>query len=143
MAQHGSSGTPGLLSPPFLSPSVSENSLCDSEPNTPPPQCIQLADPGSEQKPFYPVHYQPHGLNLFPPIDSQAYPLPSTPRASHDLFEFIEQSPHRRLHERQARYIFAQIVEAVYYLDCLGIAHRDIKDENIVIDRDLKVCALA
>ena len=61
-------------------------------------------------------------------------------RASHDLFECIEQSENKRLTELQARYVFAQIVDAVDYLDKQGIAHRDIKDENIVIDKNLKAC---
>lgn len=60
-------------------------------------------------------------------------------RASHDLFECIEQSKHKRLSENQARYVFAQVVEAVYYLDSQGITHCDIKDENLLVDSDLKV----
>jgi serine/threonine protein kinase len=63
-------------------------------------------------------------------------------RPSCDLFECIEQAPHKRLSEEQARYIFAQVVETVYYLDSLGITHRDIKDENLVIDKELKVTVL-
>ncbi|KAH7339528.1 kinase-like domain-containing protein [Rhizoctonia solani] len=58
-------------------------------------------------------------------------------RASYDLFECIEQ--HERLSEGQAKYIFAQVVESVWYLDSIGITHRDIKDENLVIDREFKV----
>ena len=60
-------------------------------------------------------------------------------RASHDLFECIEQSENKRLTELQARYVFAQIVDVVGYLDEHGITHGDIKDENVVIDKDLKV----
>lgn len=81
------------------------------------------------------------------PLKPQPYLQPSAPdarlnfgrRPSHDLFECIEQSKHKRLSESQARYIFAQVVEAVYYLNSQGITHCDIKDENLVIDRDLKV----
>lgn len=61
-------------------------------------------------------------------------------RPSYDLFECIEQSELKRLNEDQARYVFRQLVDVVDYLDSLGIAHRDIKDENVVIDQNLKVC---
>ncbi|KAI5477243.1 serine/threonine protein kinase [Pseudohyphozyma bogoriensis] len=58
-------------------------------------------------------------------------------RSSCDLFECIEQ--HSRFSEDMARYVFAQIVEVVYQLGLMGVCHRDIKDENIVISSDLKV----
>ncbi|KAI8084951.1 kinase-like domain-containing protein [Halteromyces radiatus] len=58
-------------------------------------------------------------------------------RGSCDLFECIEQ--HRTFDESLAKYIFRQIVDCVAHLDKLGICHRDLKDENIVIDSDYKV----
>ncbi|KAF9432317.1 hypothetical protein BGZ76_010970 [Entomortierella beljakovae] len=58
-------------------------------------------------------------------------------RTSCDLFECIEH--HSKFSESQARMIFKQIVECVDYLNSRGICHRDIKDENIVIDNDFKV----
>ncbi|PWN51506.1 kinase-like protein [Violaceomyces palustris] len=58
-------------------------------------------------------------------------------RSSCDLFECIEQ--HSRLNEEQARWVFAQVVEAVWHLDRMGICHRDIKDENCVVDADFNV----
>ncbi len=64
-------------------------------------------------------------------------------RPSYDLFECIEQSKHKRLSENQARYIFAQVVEAVHYLNSQGITHCDIKDENLVVDSELKVRLMA
>ncbi|KAF8930601.1 kinase-like domain-containing protein [Dissophora ornata] len=58
-------------------------------------------------------------------------------RTSCDLFECIEH--HSKFSESQARLIFKQIVECVDYLNSRGICHRDIKDENIVIDNDFRV----
>ena len=60
-------------------------------------------------------------------------------RASHDLFECIEQSRHKRLSESQARFVFAQVVDAVAYLDTQGVTHCDIKHENILVDSQLNV----
>lgn len=58
-------------------------------------------------------------------------------RSSCDLFECIER--HTRLSEAQTHKIFKQIVQCVADLSNIGVYHRDIKDENIVIDSDFKV----
>ncbi|PWN21576.1 kinase-like protein [Microstroma glucosiphilum] len=92
-----------------------------------------------ESKPVVPEPQQqlieaaPQKASLAPP----QRPAPMERRTSRDLFECIEQ--HTRFSEDVASWIFAQIVEAVYYLGQLGICHRDIKDENCVIDSDWNV----
>ena len=49
-----------------------------------------------------------------------------------DLFEFIEKT--NGVVEPLGAYIFKQLAEAVEYLHTHGILHRDIKDENVVLD---------
>lgn len=54
-----------------------------------------------------------------------------------DLFEFIDRRP--MIDEKLGCYIFRQIANAVDYLHSLHILHRDIKDENIIIDHNFQV----
>lgn len=70
-------------------------------------------------------------------ILSPPKPVPMARRSSCDLFECIEQ--HSRFSEEVAKFVFAQIVEVVWALGKMGICHRDIKDENIVIDNTFRV----
>lgn len=54
-----------------------------------------------------------------------------------DLFEFIDRRP--MIDEKLGCFIFRQIANAVDYLHSLHILHRDIKDENIIIDHNFHV----
>ncbi|XP_058457274.1 uncharacterized protein LOC131434534 isoform X2 [Malaya genurostris] len=54
-----------------------------------------------------------------------------------DLFEFIDRRP--IITEKLACFIFRQIANAVAFLHSLNILHRDIKDENVIIDHNFHI----
>jgi serine/threonine protein kinase len=56
----------------------------------------------------------------------------SSPTACKDLFDFISDSG--PVKEDLARFIFQQIVATVCQVHAAGVVHRDIKDENLLID---------
>lgn len=136
-------------SPPLLSPSSSEDSMVDFSPTTPLQpsdlKLVQHVQIRGTETPLYHISKQefeslsPEQLHQNEHAFQRIHCSKFSRRPSHDLFECIEQTPNKCLSEDQARYIFAQVVEAAFYLDSQGITHRDIKDENLVIDKDLKV----
>lgn len=137
---------PGKASSYIPTPALTPSLSVDSDlhvPVTPPLPSAGSGDlshgPGSAKQPSA----SPKDLILCSAEPSASYLRPSQPaffrRPSHDLFECIEQSKDKRLSEAQARFVFAQIVEAVHYLDSQGVTHCDIKDENILVDGYLNV----
>ncbi|KAG0267459.1 hypothetical protein DFQ27_008750 [Actinomortierella ambigua] len=51
-----------------------------------------------------------------------------------DLFDYIELTPY--MTENEIRAIFRQICNAVHHLHSNKIVHRDIKDENVILDQE-------
>lgn len=58
-------------------------------------------------------------------------------RTSCDLFECID--AHTRIPSAKAKFLFAQIVLACEYLQSRNLVHRDIKDENIVVNAKYEI----
>lgn len=56
---------------------------------------------------------------------------------SMDLFDYIELNDH--IPEEEIRTIFRQVALAIEHLQSLHIVHRDIKDENILLDETGRV----
>lgn len=74
--------------------------------------------------------------NLLPKkVMPQAGADPDDPTApkGQDLFDYVDLHPDG-LSPPSIRSIFSQIADALYFLHEHGIVHRDIKDENIVLD---------
>ncbi|KAJ3072640.1 hypothetical protein HDU98_003218 [Podochytrium sp. JEL0797] len=83
-------------------------------------------------------HRDPREFHLSGMVRALTNPAvrPKHPFQSTDLFDCIE---HTRFDNTLARHVFKQIMQAVHHLHSLNISHRDLKDENIVIDDTFRV----
>jgi len=55
-----------------------------------------------------------------------------------DLFDYLDKTPKRMMAENEAKIIFKNIAEAIQILHHNNIVHRDIKDENVLINTNTK-----
>ena len=78
-------------------------------------------------------------LDFFERSDSFIYVL-EKPSNSKDLFDFITDKG--ALEEQLAKNFFKQITETVLACHKKGVVHRDIKDENILLDLKTGKCSL-
>lgn len=62
------------------------------------------------------------------------------PERGQDLFDFIGERT--TLSERQARNFMRQVVEMLEKIHAAGVVHRDVKDENIIVDLDSQTLRL-
>ncbi|KAL4100301.1 hypothetical protein PRIC1_008095 [Phytophthora ramorum] len=61
--------------------------------------------------------------------------------AGGDLYDYVTARPGRRLPEREALPLFAQIVKGLSFLHAIGVAHRDLSLENVLLkDGQVKIC---
>ena len=72
-------------------------------------------------------------LDFYEREDSFIYVM-EKPTKHMDLFDYITNNT--RLEEEVARMFFKQVVDTVIACSDAGIVHRDIKDENLVVDLD-------
>ncbi|KAK9465269.1 kinase-like domain-containing protein [Lipomyces arxii] len=84
----------------------------------PHPNVVDMLDFFEDETNYY-IEMAPHGL------------------PGMDLFDYIELRTN--MDEAECRSIFCQIASAVQHLHNVGVVHRDIKDENIVLDGDGKI----
>jgi len=100
------------------------------------PNIVKYLDSYSDSKLFY-IVMELHG-NSWAADDTDTNGSQDECQNAMDLFECIE-SRSMRFTEYQAKYIFKQIFDAVNYLYNHGIVHRDLKDENILIDKQFNI----
>lgn len=78
-------------------------------------------------------------FDWFETVDSFLLVL-ERPESSIDLFDYIRECG--PLSEDVSRHIILHVINGIQHLYNCGIVHRDIKDENVVLDRNNGVCKL-
>ncbi|KAL3686627.1 hypothetical protein R1sor_009201 [Riccia sorocarpa] len=53
-----------------------------------------------------------------------------------ELFLLLERQPQKKFREESARFYAAEIILALEYLHCMGVVYRDLKPENVLVQKD-------
>ena len=70
-------------------------------------------------------------------VDRNWFLMVMNKNSNFDLFDFIEK--YEMVNEDICHKIFVQLLSGIKYLAKNKVIHRDIKDENIIIDKNLNI----
>ncbi len=80
----------------------------------------------------------PNIISTFQIVETERYCFIALEIAENgDLLDYF--NSRRHLPEEEARHIFHQMCQAISHIHSLGIAHRDIKMENVFFNRNMDV----
>ena len=79
----------------------------------------------------------PNIIKLFEIIETNAKIYLISEYNPHNLLSYIQSE--KKLSENKARFFFQQLISALNYLHLMGISHRNIKPENILLDEKYSI----
>ena len=80
----------------------------------------------------------PNIISIFQIVETERHCFIALELAENgDLLDYLNSRGH--LPEEEARHIFQQMCQAISYIHSLGIAHRDIKLENVFFNKHMDV----
>lgn len=80
----------------------------------------------------------PHITRLYEVMESQSMIYLVTEYAPNgEIFDHLVANG--RMKEPEAARVFTQLVSAVHYCHLRGVVHRDLKAENVLLDKDMNI----